>query len=153
MMRRIYTDTSVIGGCLDSEFSEHSNRLFNRFHAGLDTLVISNLTLGELEPAPPEVRALFQTVPVSVLEEVYFDSSAAALALEYHAARVISEAHLVDARHIATASVQRVDILVSWNFKHIVNLDRIRGYNSVNLRFGYPLLEIRSPREILRDED
>lgn len=72
---------------------------------------------------------------------------------EYHAAKVIGEVHEADARHIATASVQRVDVLVSWNFKHIVNLDRIRGYNSVNLRLGYPLLEIRSPREILRDED
>lgn len=59
---------------------------------------------------------------------------------------------LADAQHIAIATVARVDVLVSWNFKHIVNLQRIRGYNSVNLRKGYPLLEIRTPRELLTDE-
>ena len=46
----------------------------------------------------------------------------------------------------------RVDVLVSWNFKHMVNLRRIHGYNSVNLRRGYPTLEIRAPREVLSDE-
>jgi hypothetical protein len=57
-----------------------------------------------------------------------------------------------DAQHIAMASVARVDVLVSWNFKHIVNLQRIRGYNSVNLRQGYPMIEIRTPREVMSDE-
>ncbi|MBA5941756.1 MAG: hypothetical protein H0M93_00225, partial [Methanophagales archaeon] len=55
---------------------------------------------------------------------------------------------MVDAQHIAIATVSRVDILVSWNFRHIVNLTKIRLYNSVNLKYGYPLLEIRSPREV-----
>jgi hypothetical protein len=58
----------------------------------------------------------------------------------------------VDAEHIAVATVARVDVLVSWNFKHVVNLSRIQGYNSVNLRLGYPLLEIRTPLEVLPDE-
>ena len=57
-----------------------------------------------------------------------------------------------DAQHIAMATIARVDVLVSWTFKHIVNLERIHGYNSVNLRRGYPLLEIRFPREVLRNE-
>ncbi|GMR24207.1 MAG: hypothetical protein BMS9Abin37_2725 [Acidobacteriota bacterium] len=57
-----------------------------------------------------------------------------------------------DAQHIAMATVARADVLVSWNFKHIVNLHRIQGYNSVNLRRGYPILEIRAPREVLLDE-
>jgi hypothetical protein len=150
MKRRIYTDTSVIGGCLDEEFSTHSGQLFDRFRKGLDTLVLSDLTLAELEGAPSEVRKILQTVPEDVLEEVTFDEEASALAQAYLAAGVIGTAHVEDARHIATATVQRVDVLVSWNFKHIVNLDRIRGYNSVNLRLGYALLEIRSPQEVLR---
>lgn len=58
----------------------------------------------------------------------------------------------VDALHIALATVARVDVLVSWNFKHIVNLRRIHAYNAVNLKRGYPLLEIRSPREVIGDE-
>jgi hypothetical protein len=56
----------------------------------------------------------------------------------------------VDAQHIAIATISRVEVLVSWNFRHIVNLQRIRGYNAVNLRDGYPLLEIRTPQEVIR---
>ena len=128
----------------------HSAQLFDRFREGLDTLVLSDLTLAELEGAPPQVREVLQAVSEDVIEEVTFDAAASELAQEYLAAGVIGAAHLEDARHIATATVQRVDVLVSWNFKHIVNLDRIRGYNSVNLRLGYALLEIRSPQEVLR---
>lgn len=66
---------------------------------------------------------------------------------------VIGTAKHVEAQHIAVATVHRVDLLVSWNFKHIVSLWRIRGYNSVKPRYGYPLLEIRTPREVISDED
>jgi hypothetical protein len=152
MRRRIYTDTSVIGGCLDEEFRSYSTQLFDRFRAGLDTLVLSDLTLAELEEAPLQVREVLLTVPGDMVEEVTLDTPASDLTQEYLAAGVIGAAHLEDARHIATATIQRVDVLVSWNFKHIVNLDRIRGYNSVNLRLGYALLEIRSPQEVLRYE-
>jgi len=71
------------------------------------------------------------------------------IARHYIEEGVVSEEYLVDAQHIAIATVSRVDVLVSWNFKHIVNLSKIRVYNSVNLKYGYPLLEIRSPREVL----
>jgi len=152
MRRRIYTDTSVVGGCFDEEFETYSAQLFDRFRAGLDTLVLSDLTLAELEGAPPQVREVLQTIPEDLIEEVTFDAEASDLAQQYLSAGVIGAPHLEDARHIATATVQRVNVLVSWNFKHIVNLDRIRGYNSVNLRLGYTLLEIRSPLEVLRYE-
>ena len=150
MRRRIYTDTSVIGGCLDEEFSAFSTQLFDRFRKGLDTLVLSDLTLAELEGAPAPVRKILREVPEDQIEEVRFGMEASELAQGYLAAGVIGAAHLEDARHIAAATVERVDVLVSWNFKHIVNLDRIHGYNSVNLRLGYALLEIRSPHEVLR---
>ena len=55
--------------------------------------------------------------------------------------------------YIAVATLSKVDILVSWNFKHIVNVYRIRGYNSVNLRLGYSTIDIRSPREIVGNEN
>lgn len=119
---------------------------------GLDTLVLSDLTLAELAGAPAPVREVLHIVPRDLLEDVIFDAEASMLAQEYLTAKVIGAAHLEDARHIATATVHRVDILVSWNFKHIVNLDRIHGYNSVNLRLGYAILEIRSPQEVLRYE-
>ena len=149
MKRRIYTDTSAIGGCLDEEFRTPSLKLFERFRDGADTLVLSALTLAELENAPQGVLEVVQAVPRGSLEEVDFSSEAADLAREYISAGVIGAAHLEDAQHIALATVTRVDALVSWNFKHIVNLDRVRGYNAVNFRHGYILLEIRTPQEVL----
>ena len=77
---------------------------------------------------------------------------AAALAQQYLAERVLGPGMLADAEHIAMASVARVDVLVRWNFKHIVNLQRIHGHHDVNRRLGYPALEIRTPREVLGDE-
>ena len=77
---------------------------------------------------------------------------AADLAEAYLAAGVLTPKMRVDAQHIAIATVGRVSVLVSWNFKHIVNLQRIHGYNSVNLRRGYPMIEIRTPREVLSNE-
>ena len=62
-------------------------------------------------------------------------------------------ANRIDARHIALATVSHVNVLVSWNFRHIVNLWRIQAYNSVNLREGYSMLEIRTPREVVIDDD
>jgi predicted nucleic acid-binding protein len=149
MRRRIYTDTSVIGGCLDEEFEEPSQQLFDRFRSGRDIVVISELTLLELEGAPNEVREVLERVPASYREDVEFTEAAADLAERYLQAEVVGRASRLDAQHIATATVHRADVLVSWNFKHVVNLNRIQGYNSVNLRQGYPLLEIRSPREVL----
>jgi hypothetical protein len=75
------------------------------------------------------------------------------LADTYISEKVVGKTSLEDCRHIALATIYRVDVLASWNFKHIVNLDRIKGYNSVNYRLGYPMIEIRSPKDLLHYED
>jgi len=149
MRRHIYTDTSVIGGCLDDEFEVPSQQLFDRLRAGQDVMVVSELTLLEREGAPEVVRDVLASVPMRHRKDTAFTEAAADLAERYHEAAGVGRASRLDAQHIATATVHRADVLVSWNFKHVVNLDRIQGYNSVNLRHGYPLLEIRSPREVL----
>jgi hypothetical protein len=95
------------------------------------------------------VREVLERVPAFYREDVEFTEAAADLTERYLQAEVVGRASRLDAQHIATATVHRADVLVSWNFKHVVNLNRIQGYNSVNLRHGYPLLEIRSPREVL----
>ena len=64
-----------------------------------------------------------------------------------------SPADEVDAQHIALATVCRADLVVSWNFKHIVHYEKIRGFNSVNLREGYGMVDIRSPREVVKYEE
>lgn len=153
MKKRIYTDTSVIGGCLDVEFETDSLALFDNFNSGTSIIVLSNLTLAELERAPRDVKEIIRKIPTDFVEYVSFSEEAQELAETYLIEKVVSEKSRVDAQHIATATISRVTVLVSWNFKHIVNLDRIHGYNSVNLKLGYPILEIRTPKEALKYED
>jgi predicted nucleic acid-binding protein len=152
MKFRIYTDTSVLGGCEDEEFAEHSTQLMEGFVRGARVLVLSSLTIQELAAAPAEVRRRLASVPEAHIETLQLDTEAKELAEAYMAAGVLTGTMRADAQHIAIATVARVDVLVSWNFKHIVHLQRIRGYNSVNLRQGYPMIEIRTPREVLSDE-
>ena len=152
MKPRIYTDTSVLGGCEDDEFRDPSRRLLEAFVGGELTLVLSEFTLRELGTAPEAVRLVVGRVPQAHIEILALSPEAEELAAAYIEDGAIGARMRADALHIALATVARVDVLVSWNFKHIVNLYRIHGYNSVNLRRGYPTLEIRAPREVLPDE-
>lgn len=149
MKLRIYTDTSVIGGCFDKEFKSASLQLVQRVKTSEAVIVVSDLTLLELELAPAKVKEILEEIPDSNKEYVEFQEEARELASFYISEGIVGSSNLVDAQHIAIATVARVDALVSWNFKHIVNLQRIRGYNSINLRQGYPLLEIRTPQEVI----
>jgi predicted nucleic acid-binding protein len=146
---RVYIDTSVIGGCFDEEFKEYSLQLFDEFISGRKRLVISDVLLFELEEAPQQVKSALTRVPSGNIEYVSLNEESIALASAYLKEEVVAEGSLSDARHMAIATVERVDILVSWNYKHIVNVNRIRLLNSVNLKLGYPVIEIRSPREVL----
>ena len=149
MKRRIYTDTSVIGGCLDAEFRQPSLELLGLFRSGKAVIVLSDLTRLELEAAPVAVRQVLSEVAEANREYVELTEEASELANRYIEEGVLNRSKHIDAQHIAVATLARVDVLVSWNFRHIVNLDRIRGYNSVNMRYGYPLIEIRTPREVI----
>ena len=152
MGARIYTDTSVIGGCEDEEFRVHSRRLMDAFVRGDLRLVLSELTLRELAPAPLAVREVLASVPEGNIEVVRLTPAADELARRYLAEGILKANMLADAQHIAMATVANVDVLVSWNFRHVVNLPRIHGYHGVNAKLGYPTIEIRSPREVLADE-
>ena len=148
MKPRIYTDTSALGVCEDEEFRESSRRLVEAFVAGELILVLSDLALRELEAAPDAVSKAVARVPDAHIELIAISPEAEELAAAYIHDGAIAESMRADALHIALATVARVDVLVSWNFKHIVNLRRIHAYNAVNLKRGYPLLEIRTPREV-----
>jgi len=114
---------------------------------------VSDLTLQELDDAPEEVREILSELPSHAVEYVFLSAEAIALADAYIAQGVVTEKHLIDTQHIAIATIERVDVLVSWNFKQIVNLDRIRKFNAVNLMQGYQILEIRSPLEVLYEKE
>lgn len=149
----IYVDTSVIGGCEDEEFSDVTRRLWARFRAGECVMVISDLTLQEVESAPESVRKHIEEVADEYQIQVHLNSEARELADAYIAHGVVGPGSLADALHVAIATVSGVDVLVSWNFKHIVNLGRIRLFNAVNLEQGYGLIEIRTPKEVLYEEE
>jgi hypothetical protein len=149
----MYLDTSVIGGCLDEEFAQWSKRLLEECRQGRLIAVISGLTRRELEEAPKAVQAQLAALPAQYVEHVPLIEEAEGLAQRYLTEGVVAAQQVVDAQHIAIATVEDVDVVVSWNFKHIVNLDRIHAFNAVNLKAGYHLLEIRSPAEVVHEED
>ena len=153
MKLKVYIDTSVIGGCFDSEFEEWSTRLFDDFKSGKRIAVISDITLDELSDAPEFVQENFRKIPEANIEILISDPESRKLADLYVLEGAVSKKFYEDALHIAISTINQINVLASWNFKHIVNLDRIRLYNAVNLKNGYTMLEIRNPREILKFSD
>lgn len=152
MKQRIYIDTSVVGGYFDEEFSEATQGLFKRLENDEIVFVISDLLDLEQSGAPKNVRELLYQYAADKFERVQLTDEAIKLAAKCIADGVVGKSSLEDCRHIALATISRVDVLASWNFRHIVNLDRIKGYNSVNYRLGYPMIEIRSPKDLLHYE-
>ena len=153
MKHRIYIDTSIIGGYFDEEFKDTTFALFERFENNELIFVVSDLLDLELLNAPTKVRELLHIFSADKFERVDLTDEAIKLAQTYIDEKVVGKTSLEDCRHIALATLNKVDVLASWNFKHIVNLDRIKGYNSVNPRLGYQMLEIRSPKDLLKYEN
>ena len=147
MKPRIYLDTSVFGGYFDEEFRSHTIPLFERINRGDFILLFSVVTQDELENAPHKVKELVKSIRRDWTEFLITNDDVIDLATEYVSEEVVGQTSYADCLHIALATIYRADYLISWNFKHIVNIQRIRGYNSINIKNGYKQLEIRTPRE------
>ena len=152
MKQSLYIDTSVFGGYFDEEFSEFTIPLFERIQDGEFKLLFSSITQDELSTAPEKIKELVKSLKTENTEFIETNDEAVELATRYIAEGVVGQTSFADCLHIALATINRADYLISWNFKHIVNVQRIRGYNSVNLKNGYRELEMRSPREFMRYE-
>ena len=148
-MERVYLDTSVFGGYFEPEFEIGSKLLFSKIISGEIKLLYSQMTEIELDDAPLNIKNLVKTIPNQHIEFLPITPEASHLAEQYVIENVVGKTCLADCVHIAIATLNFADILASWNFKHIVNVTRIRGYNAVNYKFGHKLLEIRTPREIV----
>ncbi len=142
---RIYVDTSVFGGCFDIEFKPWSLRLIELFKIGKHKAEISEF---ELKFAPNHVKQILFEIPNKNLEIVKSSDETRHLSEHSIREKIVTKKSLADTQHIAIATVQQVDLLVSWNFKHIVNYDKFRLYNAMNLKYGYKVLEIRNPRDL-----
>jgi len=146
---RIYADTSVFGGYFEPGVDVPTRRLFEMFARGEAVLVLSDTTVTELADAPSRVRELPDLLPPEHVERIGPQPEARLLAALYMQEGVMRPSMYVDALHIATATVVRVDLVVSWNFRDFVNVQKIRGYNAINTRLGYPAIDIRQPREVI----
>ncbi|MDR3286436.1 MAG: PIN domain-containing protein [Prevotellaceae bacterium] len=153
MKQKIYFDTSVFGGYFDIEFAEYTIPLFDRVRNNELQILYSALTEQELEPSPEKVKQLVRSLPADNIDFIDISAEAVTLAKQYIAENVVGKTNYEDCLHIALATIHKADYLASWNFKHIVNTFRIRGYNAVNLKMGYSTLEIRSPRDLMKYED
>jgi hypothetical protein len=147
--QRVYIDTSIVGGFFDKIFSAETGALFEQLENREIIFVLSDVLKRELLKAPPRVQNLLLQYDPHCFEHVELTHEAEFLANCYIAEKVVGPTSIEDCQHIAIATINKVDVLASWNFKHIVNLKRIKGYNSVNMKMGYLTLEIRNPKELI----
>jgi predicted nucleic acid-binding protein len=153
MIRRIYIDTYVFGGYFDKEFEGESKLFFEKVIENKIKIIVSEILELELYRAPESIRSFFESLPSELIEKTELTKEVAELSEKYISEKVVGKTSRADCQHIALATVNKADVLVSWNFKHIVNLERIRGYNAINFREGYQMIEIRTPKEIFSYEN
>ena len=142
---RIYVDTSVVNGVFAQRFAQDTLPFWNAVRRGEIVIVVSDVLTDELKNAPKHVRVFFDEIPETQIERIVSTDESENLATQYVAEKVVGESSLDDCRHIALATIARADVLVSWNFNHIVNVSRICGYNGGNMKQGYPQINIRTP--------
>ncbi len=97
-------------------------------------IIYSEVTEKELINAPDRVKDLIRSLPCNEVDFVELTEETVVFAQAYITEKVVGKTSLDDCLHIALATIHKADYLVSWNFKHIVNVGRIRGYNSVNIK-------------------
>lgn len=150
---KIYIDTSVVGGCFDDEFSKWSNELVENFRKGYLKPMVSDMLADEINRAPVRVKDKYKEILECGAEEVKTDASVLKLAQEYLHRKILDNRFKSDLTHIALATVHNADVLVSWNFKHIVQYAKISQFNAVNIEQGYKTISIYSPREVVYEKE
>ena len=138
----------MIGGCCDQEFQEWSNGLLADIKAGKFSLFLSELSDAEVEDAPEEVRKIYLEFRNCAERVFQLSAESIELADAYLNHRILTLNYRNDARHIAIATIAGADVLVSWNFKHVVRFEKIQKFNAVNIEMGYKPISIFSPREV-----
>lgn len=149
---RVYVDTSVLGAVFDDEFREATTTFFEQAREGRFSIVLSALVEDEIEDAPEDVRDFYADV-VQYAETMAPSRSAVLLQQAYLDAGVVTQKWAGDALHVATATVAECEMIVSWNFRHIVHYDKKRMYNAVNALRGYGSIDIVTPAEVIDYEE
>ena len=144
----LYLDTSVIGGYFDDEWKDPTRELWRQMEAGQFRFLTSGVIIDELAAAPQRVRELFARSfpPEAILGVTAEMESLAAAYMSHH---ILTPKYTDDARHVAACTVAQIEYLVSWNFRHLVNVEREKGFNAVNLLQGYRNIRIVNPLELI----
>ena len=150
-MIRVYAETSVYGGVFDEEFAISSKKFFDIVNAGRFKIVTSYLLEEEIQYAPLKVGEFFMKV-YPVAEFINVSREAIQLRNSYIKAGIVSPQSMTDAMHVALGSIANCSIILSWNFKHIVNFSKIPLYNAVNKIEGYQEIAIHSPLEVIEND-
>lgn len=153
MIKKVYIDTSVFGGFFDKEFDKATKPFFDKIIKENIKILVSEVLELEIYRAPDLIIELYESLPIWLVEKIDLTDEVRNLADMYINEKIVGKTSRADCQHIAFATIYKTDVLVSWNFKHIVNLQRIRGYNSINFREGYQMTEIRTPNEVFDYED
>ena len=127
-------------------FEDIKNGLFEPYTS---TIVVDEL-LKSSEPKKSKMLDLISKYDISVLPAT---DEIDELAKEYVKSSIIPEKYTDDARHIACATIYNIDIIVSWNFKHIVKRKTIIMTEQINLMQGYKNVEIYSPSEVVSNDE
>ncbi len=148
--KKVFVDTSVFGGCFDEEFKKESVWFFDEVAAGRFEVVVSKIVMDEIDDAPEHIQSFVDGLNFRVLDP---SDEVTRLRDAYIDEGILGKSSLDDAEHIASASIEAVDLMVSWNFKHIVHFDKIRAYNAINVLRGYREIDIRCPSEVIAYDD
>ncbi len=148
-IQTLYLDTSVIGGYFDDEFKDATQELWQQMEQGRFRFVTSVVTAQEISTAPEHVRDHYANTFNSPEMIIGLSDEMEDLAEAYLKQGVVPLKYEDDANHVAACTVARLDYLVSWNFKHLVNVEREKGFNAVNLLQGYPPICIVNPLELI----
>ena len=149
MQKKIYVDTSVIGGCFDDEFSKYSNILIDKFRDGLLIPVVSKIVKDEIDDAPPLIIRKYNEILNYNAIYLEITDEINDLVNEYLNKKIVTRKYEDDCRHIAFTTLNKIDVLLSWNFKHIVNDQKISLFNFVNKSLNYNEIIINDPSEFL----
>jgi predicted nucleic acid-binding protein len=150
---KIYFDTSIFNFAIADDVPQEREitlRLLDEVKSGKYEVFISEVVIGEINRAP-QTKAVRLRDCINKInpEELALDDSAQALAEEYIEKGVIPSKYEDDAFHIAIASVNNLDVIVSWNFTHIVKLKTRREVAVINTLMGYKPIDICSPQEVI----
>jgi predicted nucleic acid-binding protein len=149
---RTYVETSVFGGVFDDEFARPSAAFFEAVREGRFQAVVSPLVETEIASAPENVQDFYDEM-LRLAEATELSDEAVQLQRAYLSTGIVGPRRAPDALHVALATVANCAMIVSWNFKHIVNFQKIPLYNAVNASHGYNPIAIYSPLEVVEREE